>query len=105
LTSNPISVQVDVKLANVQIESVYGKFKPDLPEEKQSINMDMIPSFMKEGDVTLDITKPVIVLKTASNIGIPVNVSLDLKPYLNGSLLTDAQQSIRYACQSALSIG
>lgn len=103
LTSNPISVGVDVKLSGINFESVYGKLNPGIKPIEQSISISGLPSFMQEDDVTLDITKPVITFETNCNLGVPIFIDLDLTPSRKGAVLSDAAQRVRIRLPKAVS--
>ena len=103
LTSNPISVSVNVKLSGISFESVYGRLNPGIEPIKDNIPISGLPSFMQKDNVTLDITKPVITFETNCNLGIPIFIDLDLKPSRKGAVINDAVQHVRIRLPKALS--
>ncbi len=96
LTDNPINVLVNVKLSDINFESVYGRVNPGIDPIRESLPLSGLPSFMKGDDVTLDITKPVITLQTTCNLGLPIFVDLDLRPSRKGVILNEAAQTVRF---------
>jgi len=103
LTSNPITVSVNVKLSGISFESVYGKLNPGIEPIEDNIPISGLPSFMLDDDITLDITKPVITFETNCNLGVPIFIDVDFKPSRNGVVLNDAVQSVRIRLPKALS--
>ncbi|MDP4276086.1 MAG: hypothetical protein Q8914_00485 [Bacteroidota bacterium] len=104
LTSNPIKVTVDVGLKNIQFESVYGRVDPGIDPQIENIAISGLPDFMTKDDITLDITKPVIALKTESNLGIPIDIDMNMKPTRNGNVLASGIQSVQLSLPKANSI-
>lgn len=104
LTSQPITVTVDVKLTGIQFEEVYGKLNPGIPAQNQHIALSGLPSFLQGDSIVLDITKPVITLETESNLGIPIVIDLLMKPSRKGVIIADAEQAIQLALPKASSV-
>ncbi len=104
LTSQPITVSVDVKLTGIQFEEVYGKLNPGIPAQNQHIAISGLPSFLQGDSIVLDITKPVITLETKTNLGIPIVIDLLMKPFKKGALIPGAEQAIQLNLPKATSV-
>lgn len=104
LTSQPITVTVDVKLTGIQFEEVYGKLNPGIEPQNQHIPISGLPSFLQGDSIVLDITKPVITLETESNLGIPIVIDLLMKPFRKGNLIPGAEQAIQLKLPKATSV-
>lgn len=94
LTGKDISVKVDVIMDGLKFKSVYGKINPGIEPVTTNVELADMPEFMKGEDVVLDVTKPVIALEAQSNLGIPIDAIMILKPMRNGSVLSQGQQTI-----------
>jgi hypothetical protein len=94
LNSGQITVNMQVKLTGIRFESIYGKVNPGIDPIETEISLSNIPEFMKGDDIVLDVKKSIIALETESNIEIPVDIGMDLKPIKNGSVISDNQQSV-----------
>lgn len=103
LNGSPITTNVQVKLTGVKFKSAYGKVNPRIDPIKENISIDDIPDFLKNKDVVLDVTKPALSLKTESNIGLPVNVSVNLEPFRDGSRISGGGQSVSLRIPKAIS--
>ncbi len=90
LTGSPITVGVKVTIAGIVFDKVYGIVNPAIDAVESGFNIaDLIPDMLKGDDVVLDIANPVISLKIKSNIGIPVDAELSLKPIKDNVVIAD----------------
>jgi len=94
LNSDPIEVNVDVRLTGIQFKSVYGKVDPGIDPVTTHVKLPDLPDFMKGEDVVLDITRPVIALETRSNLGIPIIAGLNLTPMKNNAEIVSGKQNL-----------
>jgi len=94
LNSEPIEVNVDVKLSGIKFKSVFGKVDPGIPPVTTHVKLSDLPDFMKGEDVVLDITRPVIALETRSNLGIPIVAGMDLIPTKNNAEIKDGKLNL-----------
>jgi len=103
LNGEDISVNVKVTLKGLEFKSVYGKFNVDFGDQMNIPNLalDDLPDFMRGDDVVLDISNPVLALKTESNIGIPVNTLLSLTKFKNGTAQTDDKIDLSFSLPKA----
>ncbi|MEA4840400.1 MAG: DUF4621 domain-containing protein [Bacteroidales bacterium] len=91
LTSNTINANVDVILSGINFKEVYGNFNPGIAPINENVSLSDLPDFMKKDDVVLDITRPVIVLETQSNLEIPIDATMTLTPKKNGTEITSSR--------------
>jgi len=94
LTGKDISVKVDVTLDGLKFKSVFGNINPGIEPVTTTVELSDLPEFMKGEDVVLDVTKPVIALEALSNLGIPIDATINLKPMRKGSELSQGKQTI-----------
>jgi hypothetical protein len=86
LVGKVINIGIDAKISNIAFKSVYGKLDPGMDPITKDISLSSLTDQLKANnvDVVLDVTKPVIVIKTECNLGIPINANVDVIP-LRGS--------------------
>ncbi|MEA4986395.1 hypothetical protein SDC9_41256 [bioreactor metagenome] len=103
LNGEDITVNVKVTLKGLEFKSVYGRFNVDFGDQMNIPNLalDDLPDFMRGDDVVLDISNPVLALRTESNIGIPVNTLLSLTKFKNGTAQTDDKIDISFSLPKA----
>lgn len=103
LNGEEIKVNVNVTLKGLEFKSVYGRFNVDFGDQMNIPNLalDDLPDFMRGDDVVLDISNPVLALRTESNIGIPVNTLLSLTKFKNGTAQTDDKIDISFSLPKA----
>lgn len=90
LTGSPITVGVKVTIAGISFDKVYGVVNPNIDAVESGFNLaDLIPEMLQGDDVVLDIANPVISLNIKSNIGIPVDAELTLKPIKDNAVIED----------------
>jgi len=94
LNSEPIEVNVDVKLSGIKFKSVFGKVDPGIVPVTTHVKLSDLPDFMKGEDVVLDITRPVIALETRSNLGIPIIAGMNLIPMKNNAEMKDGKLNL-----------
>ena len=100
LNNQTIYVTIDGGIPAVNIEKVTGYVDYQLGASgegqnlNQSISLEELPEFVKGEDFTLDFTRPYIELEVNSNIGIPVNGTLQIVPVYNGAPDTQLTQTI-----------
>lgn len=94
LNNDPIQVDLNVTLAQLQFNSIYGKIDPGIEPQVTSIDLDL-PEFLEGDDIVLDITKPVITLESTSNLGIPLDLTIELIPSKNGVIRVADKQTIQ----------
>jgi hypothetical protein len=96
LIGKTITIQIEAKISNIAFKSVYGKLDPGLEPVSQTIPLDSIYKALKDNniDVVLDVTKPVIAIKTECNLGIPIDANVKLTPMIGGSPVANAEQDI-----------
>lgn len=94
VVDKPVGVAAVVKLSNLKLDRFYGTVNPVIDPITESISLKDLPGFMKNDDIVLDITKPVISIEGLSNFGIPVIANIKLVPIKNGSIITQGQQEI-----------
>ena len=93
LMGTEISVAVNAILQDISFSKAYGLVDPNVEPIDQQMNLGDIPEFLQSDDVVLDITKPVIALKTESNLGLPIIASVRVTPLINGVENTSSEQS------------
>ncbi|HET9570206.1 MAG TPA: hypothetical protein VFP20_02200 [Bacteroidales bacterium] len=95
LIGKVININVKAKIANIAFKSVYGELNPDLAPQPSTIPLESTYKTLQENNVeaVLDITKPVISVRTESNLGIPINAKVTLTPNIGGSPLSSAIQT------------
>lgn len=91
LTGGNISVTVNAATKNIGFSKLYGKLDPKIDPIEQTIELGEIPDFLKDDDVVLDITKPVIALTTETNFGLPIIASAKVTP-MNGETENNAAE-------------
>lgn len=94
LNNDPIQVDLNFTLAQLQFNSIYGKIDPGIEPQVTSIDLDL-PEFLEGDDIVLDITKPVITLESTSNLGIPLDLTIELIPSKNGVIRVADKQTIQ----------
>lgn len=94
VSDKPVGVAVNVGLKDMLFKKFYGKVKPNVDPITESVDLSDLPDFLKNDDVVLDITKPIIALEGTSNLGIPLSATLVLKPVKNGAVIPNAQQTV-----------
>ena len=94
ITDNPIGVAVNVKLTDMTFKKFYGIVNPAVEPIIENVDISDLPDFLKEDDVVLDITKPIIILEGISNLGIPLIANLEFKPIKNGAVITEGKQTV-----------
>lgn len=105
LNGEEIKVNVNVTLKGLEFKSVYGRFNVDFGDQMNIPNLalDDLPDFMRGDDVVLDISNPVLALRTESNIGIPVNTLLSLTKFKNGTAQTEDKIDLSFTLPKASS--
>ncbi len=104
VVDKPVGIAAVVKLNNLKLDRFYGTVNPVIDPITESISLKDLPGFMKNDDIVLDITKPVISIEGMSNFGIPVIANIKLVPIKNGSILTQGQQEINIRLPKANSV-
>lgn len=96
LLGKTINIAVVAKIANIAFKSVYGILNPPgLEQSSSTIPLESTYQDLKDNNVNavLDVTKPVITIRTESNLGIPFNADVTLIPNIEGSPLESAKQA------------
>ncbi len=99
-----INIKVEARIANIAFRSIYGVLNPGLEPTTTSIPLDEVYKSLQENNVeaVLDITKPVISVRTESNLSIPIDASVSLTPKINGSPVAGGQQAFAISIPKAL---
>jgi hypothetical protein len=96
LVGKTINIAVEAKIANIAFKSIYGELNPPgLEPTSSTIPLDSIYKAMKDNnvDAVLDVTKPVIEIRTESNLGIPIDASVVLTPKIGNNPISEGIQS------------
>ena len=93
LVGKVINIAVEAKISNIAFKSVYGKLDPGLKPIDQTISLESIPADFKNENFVLDITKPVIAIKTECNLGIPIDASVKVTPIRGSTSVTAEEQA------------
>jgi hypothetical protein len=93
LQGKTISVAVDAQIKGIAFKDVYGKLDPQIEPIHQDVSLGNIDERLQNGDVVLDVTKPVIALNTESNLGLPIDASVKVIPIVKGVERTADQQA------------
>lgn len=95
LVGQAINISVEAKIVNIAFKSVYGKLDPGMDPIDQDIPLEDLSNMLEENniDVNLDITKPIIAIKTETNLGIPIEASVKVIPIRGGSPVTADEQA------------
>lgn len=88
LVGKVINIGIEAKISNIAFKSVYGKLDAGLDPINQTISLAGIPDMLKNENVYLDITKPVIAITTDCNLGIPIDADVKMTPISGGSPLS-----------------
>ena len=74
-----MTFDVDIKVDEMYVTEVYGKFDPEIDQVKESINIDLGDDgeFLKN-DATFDFTNPQIYLKLGNDIGADIKVNMSI---------------------------
>lgn len=99
-----INIRVEARIANIAFKSVYGVVNPKIDIANTTIPLDDVYDNLKENNIeaVLDITKPVISVRTESNLSIPINATVSLTPKIDGSPVAGGQQSFSISIPKAL---
>lgn len=99
-----INIKVEARIANIAFKSIYGVLNPTIDLEDTDIPLSDVYNSLKENNVeaVLDITKPVISVRTESNLSIPINASVSLTPKIDGSPVAGGQQAFSISIPKAL---
>jgi len=105
LIGKVINIAVEAKIANIAFKSVYGKLNPGLEPTTSTIPLDSIYKSLQDNNVeaVLDITKPVIAIRTESNLGIPINAAVTLTPTIGGNPIASGVQAFTVNIPKSLS--
>lgn len=82
--SGEIAVNVSSEIRNINFSKITGRVDYDIEEINQSVKLEGIPDFLKDESIVLDLAAPHLVIKTKSNIGIPVDGVLSVIPVIGG---------------------
>jgi len=96
LVGKTINIAVEAKIANIAFKSIYGELNPPgLEPTTSTIPLDSIYQTLKDNKVeaVLDISKPVIAIRTESNLGIPIDASVVLTPNIGSNPISEGIQS------------
>lgn len=99
-----INIKVEARIANIAFKSVYGILNPKIDATNTSIPLSDTYNMLKDNNIeaVLDITKPVIAVRTESNLSIPINASVSLTPKINGSPVAGGQQTFAISIPKSL---
>ena len=90
---------------NISKVTGYVDYRLDTEDANQSIDIrSELPDILKDGDFSLDLSNPYIVLTVNTNIGIPVEAELELIPYYDDVADTEKSQKISVTLEPAASI-
>ncbi|MGN1211092.1 MAG: hypothetical protein ACI4TM_05355, partial [Candidatus Cryptobacteroides sp.] len=82
--SGDINVNVSAEIKDIAFSKITGRVDYDIEEVNQSVKLEGIPDFLKDENFVLDLAAPHLVIKTKSNIGIPVEGELSVIPVIGG---------------------
>lgn len=86
-----IRIGLSAAIKDIVIEKVKANVAYDIDGINQTMSLEGLPSFMKGEGFVLDLANPHIVLRTKTNIGIPVSGELLINPIIDGKVNTDGQ--------------
>lgn len=77
-------MEVSVAIRNLDVEKIVAHVQYEIDGTEQHIAMDGFPDFMKDDSFVLDIAHPHIMIKAATNMGIPASGELMIIPVADG---------------------
>ena len=86
-----IRISLSAAIENIVIEKVKANVAYEIDGINQTMSLEGLPSFMKGEGFVLDLANPHIILKTKTNIGIPVSGELIINPIIDGKVNMDGQ--------------
>ena len=75
-------------------ERIQGVFSAKMPEQDLSLSFGQLPPLMQSSSTVLDLENPRVVVDLATNLGIPMNGSLELLPVYNGMRDFSAREEV-----------
>lgn len=99
-----INIKVEARIANIAFKSVYGVVDPKIDIKNTNIPLESVYKSLEENNIeaVIDITKPVISVKTESNLSIPINATVSLTPKINGNPVAGGKQTFSISIPKAL---
>ena len=82
-------MSIAVSINNLSVEEIVAHVQYEIDGEEQHIAMDGFPDFMKEESFVLDIRHPHMMITATTNMGIPAEGTLLIKPVVNGVIHED----------------
>ncbi len=97
-----VSGNIPVEISKV---TGYVDYRLDPTDANQGIDIKSeLPDILQDGELSLDLTNPYVVLTVNTNLGIPVEGSLQLIPYYNGEPSSEKRLDISLDIEPAASI-
>ncbi len=95
LQGDNISVKINGGLGELLMSKVYCRVKYTMDKpESFTFPLNEIPNFMKSPDFVLDFDNPRLEMVLETNLGIPINADLSIKPYVGGVVNNAGVQDI-----------
>lgn len=89
--SGSLTMTLDVTLEEMTANSVTGVIQPEIKAETTNIELNDLPDFLKDEETRMDITNPVILLRTENQLETPVEVDAVLTP-MKGNAQIDGKE-------------
>lgn len=77
-------MKISVAVKNLSVEKMVAHVQYEIDGTEQHIAMDGFPDFMKDDSFVLDVAHPHIMIKAATNMGIPASGELMIIPVADG---------------------
>ena len=75
-----VGIMPSVRIEAMRLGEIVGKVNVDIDPVNEVVDLGDIPDFLKDKDVVLDITHPMITLEVGNTTGVPVVANLELLP-------------------------
>ena len=86
-----VQVMPSVSVGDLEVGEIVGKVNVDIDPVNEVVDLGDIPDFLKDKDVVLDITHPMITLEVGNTTGVPVVADLELLPMVGDNVIENGK--------------
>ena len=86
-----VAIMPSVQIEEMRLGEIVGKVNVDIDPVNEVVDLGDIPDFLKDKDVVLDITHPMITLEVGNTTGVPVVADLELLPMVGDNVIENGK--------------